>query len=455
MTEARSLTKSQESLCTPVQKKRKTNITFCNPDHQVIQLKYENYDDFEEIIVSNLTRHLDLSGTHLDDICGEFDPNHASGNKYKTMIKDMFSLKKREERTLAINDELIRQIGQLTSFLSKSLTVQGIFRQNGSSAREQQLVTALNTGAWIDFDKSQFTPHDAADVLKSYLSKLVHPLLLPSKYFEAHFQIAQLFKMDVDNNVGNLRVDAAKRIECLQLLLLLLPTEHRQLCQGIMELFAKVAKTEGNKMDATNLGKMLMPNILLPINASANFLKENHKVLSDHVAFMIHHTPQVFSAPQYIRDKARRYFPFHNTPNTMSPDVRAHTLVPPSSASKNKRRLSVYEQQGQHEAVTALNELYQQAKENPDSACKRKLVKNYDKHFKAIEKGRKMQVKLEKKDKKENKMSDLPEETEATATKYIKRVEQEKLISSGSHTNLARPCQEFNNKALEAAASCK
>ena len=71
----------------------------------------------------------------------------------------------------------------------------------------------------VNFEDGGYTPHDSVGVIKMYLSRLVEPLLIPCKYFEFHHQIA---KMNIIDDEGKTKINKSKRIETLQLLLLLL-----------------------------------------------------------------------------------------------------------------------------------------------------------------------------------------------------------------------------------------
>jgi len=328
------------SEATPIKRK------YSDPDFHVIKLKFEKYDDFEQLIVSHLTRHLDLPGTQLDSICGQFNlKNIDNEKKYSKKFWDVLSKKKEDkEPLLEVNDELVSQIRQLTDFLYKNLNVEGLFRKPGSNNRQQQLMTALGTGAYIDFEKSNFKPVEAAGALKTYLSQLVEPLLIPTKYFDAHLQIAKLFIKNTQTD--KLEVNKQKRIECLQLILLLLPTSYRELLRGIINLLYRTAKCQSeNKMTALNLSVMFTPHIIWPKNMKPSDLKENVSVLNDHVAFMIRYSQNIFYAPIYIREAARTYFPFKETPSCLSPTVSSTKLVAPSSAVK--RTVSRYQESSQ------------------------------------------------------------------------------------------------------------
>ena len=77
-----------------------------------------------------------------------------------------------------------------TFFLSfPDVHVEGLFRIPGNSSRQSRLKDLLSMGRTVDLESSEFTPHDAACVLKTFLSELPEPLLT-DKHYEAHIQAA-------------------------------------------------------------------------------------------------------------------------------------------------------------------------------------------------------------------------------------------------------------------------
>jgi len=361
---------------------------FQDPDHYVIKLKFEKFDEFSELIVSNLTRLLDLPGAELDILRGESSVLKDTGNK---LVKSWNKMKKKETKCSSLNpvlsDQCLAQMQQLTDFLSTNLSMEGLFRKPGNALRQNQLITALSTGACIDFSKSPFQPHDAASVLKTFLGQLSEPLLLPSKHFYAHKQIASMMKVDPTTQQATL-VDKPKRIETLQLLLLLLPTNHRNVLRAIMNLLYETAKNQAeNKMNAANLSAMFAPHLIWPKNAKSSDIHDWVAKLNEHVAFMIRHSQKLFVAPQYVRDAADAFYHVGSAAeNTMSPQVSSTLLVAPSSAVKRtaSARLN-YNTRAKAQTENAINHLFEQVHSMPDSAKKKKLVKNFDKHNEVLQ----------------------------------------------------------------------
>ena len=66
---------------------------------------------------------------------------------------------------------------------------EGLFRIPGNSHRQQRLKDAISQRRALDLETSEFTPHDVACVLKTFLSELPEPLLT-DKHYGAHIQAA-------------------------------------------------------------------------------------------------------------------------------------------------------------------------------------------------------------------------------------------------------------------------
>ncbi|CAK8677946.1 unnamed protein product [Clavelina lepadiformis] len=356
---------------------------FYDPDHYVIKMKYEKWDEFTELIFSHLTRLLDLPGAQLEVLRGH-DENALKdkSNKLSQSGKKSWNpLKKKDLKSKPVlSEESLSQIEQLTDFLGRNLSIEGIFRKPGNSIRQNQLMTALGTGACINFEKSQFQPHDVASVLKTLLGQLTEPLLLPSKHFDAHVQISNM--NCTDSKSGNITANKAKRIETLQLLLLLLPTAYRKVLRGIFGLLYQTAKHQNeNKMNAANLSAMVTPHLIWPRTAKASDIHNSIAGLNDHVAFMIRHSQKIFLAPSYIRDAASAYYKETINQQMMSPQVSTTQLVAPSSAVKRtaSERLR-YGEKTRANTEEAISELFDQVSNMPNSSKKKKMVKNFSKH---------------------------------------------------------------------------
>ena len=80
----------------------------------------------------------------------------------------------------------------LLFYIHSDASKEGIFRIPGNSERQRRLKARLNEGRLVDLHNEEFTAHDVACVLKTYLGELPEPLLT-EKHYVAHVQAASRF----------------------------------------------------------------------------------------------------------------------------------------------------------------------------------------------------------------------------------------------------------------------
>ncbi|XP_072095186.1 rho GTPase-activating protein 19 isoform X1 [Mobula birostris] len=353
-----------------------------DPDFFVEKLRHEKPEIFLELVVSNLTRLIDLPGTEFSQLIGDEEPKLPTN----TSFFRSFNFLKRKEKGVVfgapLTEEGIAQVYQLIEYLYKNLHVEGLFRVPGNIVRQQTLKEALNTGADIDLDSGEFHPNDVATLLKMFLGELPEPLL-SHRHFNAHLKIAGLMVFDA---AGKKPIpDKERRIEALQLLLLLLPSASRNLLKLLLDLLYHTAKQQHrNKMSASNLALMFTPHILWPRNLVAADLQENITKLNNSVAFLIKHSQKLFRAPAYIRELAR--LQFTGSKIAVSKDDLDLKPIPdcPDSLSVSGMKRSrlhsvVRREETQQRTEDALRELFKHVSNMPDSAKKKKLVRQFNK----------------------------------------------------------------------------
>ncbi|XP_069756522.1 rho GTPase-activating protein 19 isoform X1 [Narcine bancroftii] len=353
-----------------------------DPDFFVEKLRFEKPDVFLELIVSNLTRLIDLPGTEFAQLIGDEEPKLPSN----TSFFRSFNFLRRKERGVIfgapLTEEGIAQIYQLIEYLYKNLHVEGLFRVPGNMIRQQSLREALNGGMDLDLDSGEFHPNDAATLLKMFLGELPEPLL-SHRHYNAHLKIAGL--MVFDSRVKKAVPDKERQIEALQLLFLLLPSVSRNLLKLLLDLLYHTAKQQDkNKMSALNLALMFTPHILWPRNMVAADLQENITKLNHGVAFLIKHSQKLFRAPAYIRELARMQFT--GSKIAVSKDDLDLLPVPDCpdllfvKGTKRSRLQSVLQhEETQQRTEEALKELFKHVSNMPDSAKKKKLVRQFNK----------------------------------------------------------------------------
>ncbi|KAL2082926.1 hypothetical protein ACEWY4_020699 [Coilia grayii] len=372
----------RETLCSVVKNhdmNPKGQPVIFNPDFFVEKLRHEKPDVFTELVLSNITRLIDLPGVEFAQLLGEVEPKTPTST---TGFLRSFNFLKRKEKGVIfggpLTEEGIAQIYQLIEYLGKNLHVEGLFRVPGNSIRQQALREMLNNGADIDLETGDYHPNDVATVLKVFLGELPEPLLT-QRHFHAHLKIVELTLLDEKGNRTS-TPDKERQIQALQLLLMLLPPANRSLLKLLLDLLYQTAKHQDkNKMSASNLALMFAPHVIWPKKVHANELKENINKLNDSITFLIKHSQKLFRAPAYIRELARMHFIGSKAKDDMdlggvcSPHLRVS--VAPAKRPCLEDSSSGAEQHTQE----ALRELFNHVSNMPESAKKKKLIRQFNK----------------------------------------------------------------------------
>lgn len=351
-----------------------------NPDFFVEKLRHERPEAFTELVLSNITRLLDLPGAEFSQLLDE-EPKTPNGTAAGGFFRSFNFLKRKDKGVvfgMPLTEEGIAHIYQLIMYLSKNLHVEGLFRVPGNSLRQQTLREQLNGGADIDFASGDFHPNDVATLLKGFLGELPEPLLT-HRHLHAHLKITELNLFDERGNKTSLP-DKERQIEALQLLLLLLPTANRTLLKLLLDLLYHTAKQQDkNKMSAHNLALMFAPHVIWPKNMNASDLQENLKKLNSGMAFLIKHSQKIFRAPAYLREHAR--LQFANTKIIHSKDDLELLSVSGSPlVTACKRSAAPVGSDSENHTEEALRELYRHVTDNmPHSAKKKKLIRQLGK----------------------------------------------------------------------------
>ncbi|KAM4703476.1 rho GTPase-activating protein 19 [Rhinophrynus dorsalis] len=364
-----------------------------NPDFFVEKLRHENPDVFTELVVSNITRLIDLPGTEFAQLMGEVEPKLPGSNGTAASFFRSLNFLKRKEKGLVfgapLTEEGIAQIYQLLEYLHKHLRTEGLFRIPGNSNRQQILKDSLNSGAEFDVESGEYHPNDVATILKMFLGELPEPLLT-HRHYHAHLKIADLMLLDDKGNRTG-KPDKERQIEALQLLFLLLPSPNRNLLKLLLDLLYQTAKKQDrNKMSAHNLALMFAPHIIWPKNLTANDLQEHIIKLNNGVTFMIKHSQKLFKAPAYIREYARLYFSGSRAPASKDdldlPSAHTSSEFQYLKCQKRSRLASSpssatsLQEQTQQRTEEALRELFTHVHNMPESAKKKRLIRQFNKH---------------------------------------------------------------------------
>uniref|UniRef100_A0AAY4CDY6 Rho GTPase-activating protein 19 n=1 Tax=Denticeps clupeoides TaxID=299321 RepID=A0AAY4CDY6_9TELE len=338
-----------------------------NPDFFVEKLRHEQPEVFAELVLSHISRLIDLPGSEFAQLQGAVEPEVPPSSGF---LRSFNFLKRKDKGVIfgaPLTEEGIAQVYQLIEYLAKSLHVEGLFRVPGNSIRQQALREMLNSGADIDLETGDYHPNDVATVLKAFLGELPEPLLT-HRHFHAHLKIADLTRFDEEGNKTTVP-DKERQIQSLQLLLMLLPPPNRSLLKLLLDLLYRTAKHQDkNKMSALNLALMFAPHIIWPKKVNASNLQENICKLNDSVAFLIKHSQKLFKAPVYIREHARMHFSSSKISQTQVPVLLS--LVGCENGSSSSR--------GQH-TEEALKELFDHVSNMPESAQKKRFIRQLNK----------------------------------------------------------------------------
>ncbi|CAN9499821.1 unnamed protein product [Ophioblennius macclurei] len=380
------------------QEKVSHSVVF-NPDFFVERLRHEHPQTFSDLVLSNITRLIDLPGDEFAQLIGESEPRLPAASN-GGFLRSFHFLKRKEKGVVfgsPLTEEGIAQIYQLIEYLRKNLHVEGLFRVPGHSLRQAALREMLNAGAEIDLETGDFHPNDAATLLKVFLGELPEPLLTHRHYL-AHLKIGELTLFD-DNGDKSDVPDKERQVEAFQLLFMLLPAANRSMLKLLLDLLYHTARNQKtNKMSAKNLATMFAPHIIWPKNVLASDLQGKIEKLNNGIAFLIRHSQKLFMAPPYIKEYARFCFTGSKTLQSnddMSlcsgtqdgPRAVSAAAAAAASPSPSMRTIpgevddgcTVRSAENPSYTETALRELYQQVNNLPESAKKKKLIKQLEK----------------------------------------------------------------------------
>ncbi|XP_029466033.1 rho GTPase-activating protein 19 isoform X2 [Rhinatrema bivittatum] len=362
-----------------------------NPDFFVEKLRHDKPEVFTELVVSNVTRLIDLPGAEFAQLIGEEEPKLPGSNGTAAGFFRSLNFLRRKDKGVIfgapLTEEGIAQVYQLVEYLHKNLRTEGLFRVPGNSVRQQTLKDTLNNGGDVDLDSGEFHPNDVASLLKIFLGELPEPILT-HRHFHAHLKIADLMLFDDRGNRTEVP-DKERRIEALQLLFLLLPAANRNLLKLLLDLLYQTAKKQDrNKMSAYNLALMFAPHILWPKNLTANDLQENITKLNNGMTFMIKHSQKLFKAPAYVREYSRLQYGsrLHASkddldllPSQGSMDFQLVKSQKRSRIGDCSSATSTLQDDTQQRTEEALKELFRHVHNMPDSAKKKKLIRQFTK----------------------------------------------------------------------------
>ncbi|CAK9830658.1 Rho GTPase-activating protein 19 [Anthophora retusa] len=342
------------------------------------RMRKVNPEQFHTLVKMHLSFELDLNTEDNDCVNEKAKLKKWCLLSFSKKPKSTINLQKGVEGA-NLSENGINQMKQLIEYLSKEQNIiqEGIFRRTGKLTRQQDLKTAMYQGISLDLNDGRYSVHDCASVLKGFLAELPEPLL-SDLHYPAHCQIAELCSSDVSGN-------DAKLLRSLQLLLLLLPSINRVLLKYILNLLHKTASFESNnKMNSDTLATLFTPHLMCPRKLTPEALHINSQNLSCLVAFMIRKGNELFEIPPKLATDIRAYWveqerkllsPKNTDLNESIPDTTgtAHTVFSFVDHTLTAKANSTQDTQA------ALAQLYAHIQAMPESAKKRRLVKQFNK----------------------------------------------------------------------------
>lgn len=246
-------------------------------------------------------------------------------------------------------------------------------------SRQNELRRRFDEQTVVDF--SAYTVHDCASVLKSIIADLPEPLLTDN-FYAVHCQIAELYNSNQSD--GN-QTKEMRLLQSIQLLLLLLPQENRQMFHDIITMLYETAKYESNnKMSAESLATLFTPHLICPRKLSPEALHTISQNMSGLISFMIGKGDELQSIPPKLATDIRAYLVEQKRKRVMSPDLQMLDESVTSDSTANTvytfvDREKTAEAHTSNPTDTALAQLYAYIQTLPESSKKRKLVKQFNK----------------------------------------------------------------------------
>lgn len=238
-------------------------------------------------------------------------------------------------------------------------------------------------------EQAGYSAHDCATVFKGYLADLPEPLLTDALY-PAHLQIAPLCCGAYGNNSSNKppNQERLKReqhlLNSMQLIMLLVPHDNREMLQHIVEMLHAVVKhEESNKMSAENLATLFAPHLICPRNMPPEALHYVARKMSGILAYMFAKGLDIFEVPPKLATDIRAYFLERKRKKTMSPEQTLDESISDISTVNTVYTFVDREKtaaaHNTNNTDTELAQLYAHIQSMPESSKKRRLIKQFNK----------------------------------------------------------------------------
>ena len=172
-----------------------------------------------------------------------------------------------------------------------------------------------------------------------------------------------------------------RKIQCLQLLFLLIPEANYLLVRDLLKMLRQVVdNADQNKMTAANLATVFATHIMCPRKISPDCLQSNHQLFIKAVTFMIDNALDLFSMPQQLVQDIEVFWQKNKDRDVTTLKVAADSKSSPvvnTIYSFVDQRLTK-EATSQSTTEVAIAELYAQIQKMPESAQKKKLIRSFN-----------------------------------------------------------------------------
>ncbi|KAL1378580.1 hypothetical protein pipiens_015500 [Culex pipiens pipiens] len=345
------------------------------------RLQSEHPEQYVTLVRMHLSFELDLNTDTENDPTSIDKIKNKKWKGFNKKAKGCTSTKSTspEETKTSLTRQNIRDVKQLINFLvqEQNISQEGIFRKTGSLSRQNELKTALVQGIAISLEKGDFTAHDCASVLKSFLADLSEPLLT-ELYYPAYCQVAEFC-----HSKDSLAVREDRLLNTIQLLFLLLPKENNILLKYLIEMLYKtIAHEATNKMSADNLATLFTPHLICPRKLSPEALHATAQQMCGIISFMIRTGSRLFHIPPKLATDIRAFFVDRKRRQTMSPEHILNESITSDSVANTVYtfvdRKKTAEAHKANSTETELAQLYAHIQKLPESSRKKKLIKHFN-----------------------------------------------------------------------------
>lgn len=345
------------------------------------RLQNEHPEQFVTLVRMHLSFELDLNTDTENDPTSIEKIKNKKWKGFHKKAKACASTKSTSPETTktSLTKQNIRDVKQLINFLvqEQNISQEGIFRKTGSLSRQNELKNALVQGISISLENGDFTAHDCASVLKSFLADLSEPLLT-ELYYPAYCQVAEFC-----HSKDSLAVREDRLLNAIQLLFLLLPRENNILLKYLIDMLYKTIQHEAtNKMSADNLATLFTPHLICPRKLSPEALHATAQQMCSIISFMIKTGSRLFHIPPKLATDIRAFFVDRKRRQTMSPEHILNESITSDSVANTVYtfvdREKTAEAHVMNSTDTALAQLYAHIQSLPESSKKKKLIKQFN-----------------------------------------------------------------------------